>query len=168
MGRTARCLLFVHPRSSCHLPPRTRTIRGRVPGEILSAGFEKVSFLPPKFSAWIVDLTGSRLPKSRRNQHILASVRQGMASRLMQPQNNIHYCHECFDWVVGDEWEDHCQAHLSAMTSKWCERIAFRHHRYVGFLSFINRTDLFPEHDRKASMKEVSSNLKKCQLHNRY
>jgi hypothetical protein len=49
-----------------------------VSGEILSAGFEKVSFLPPKFLAWIVDLTGSSLPKDRRNQHIMACVRRGM------------------------------------------------------------------------------------------
>jgi len=43
-----------------------------------------------------------------------------MASRLGVLQSDIHYCYQCFDWVVGEEWEPHCQAHLAALTSKQC------------------------------------------------
>jgi hypothetical protein len=51
-----------------------------------------------------------------------------MASQLGRLQTSIHYCHHCFNWVVGDEeWEDHCQSHLSAMTSKRCGTITYCH-----------------------------------------
>jgi hypothetical protein len=43
-----------------------------------------------------------------------------MANRLGVLQLDIHYCYQCFDWVVGEKWEPHYQAHLAALTSKQC------------------------------------------------
>ena len=31
---------------------------------------------------------------------------------------------QCFGWVVGDQWNDHCRGHLSSITSKRCGSIA--------------------------------------------
>lgn len=50
-----------------------------------------------------------------------------MASQLGQLQSDVHYCHRCFEWVIGDEWDQHCHSHLSAMTSKRCGTIMFCH-----------------------------------------
>jgi hypothetical protein len=41
-----------------------------------------------------------------------------MASQRGQLQTDIHYCYHCFDWVISGEWDNHCQSHLSTMTSK--------------------------------------------------
>jgi hypothetical protein len=67
------------------------------------------------------------LPKNQRNQHIQTCVRWEMANRLGRLQSDIHYCYQCFDWVVGEEWETHCQAHLAALTSKHCGTVTYCH-----------------------------------------
>jgi hypothetical protein len=67
------------------------------------------------------------LPKTQRSQHIQACVRREMASQLEQLQSDIHYCHECFQWVVGDRWEEHCQSHLQSITSKVCGTVIYIH-----------------------------------------
>jgi hypothetical protein len=50
-----------------------------------------------------------------------------MASQLEQLQSDIHYCYQCFQWVVGDHWEEHCQSHLQPITSKVCGTITYIH-----------------------------------------
>ena len=50
-----------------------------------------------------------------------------MASQLKQLQSDIHYCHQCFQWVVGDDWEQHCQSHLQQITSKICGTVTYIH-----------------------------------------
>jgi hypothetical protein len=50
-----------------------------------------------------------------------------MASRLERLQSDVHYCHQCFDWVVGEEWEPHCQSHLAGMATKRCGIITYCH-----------------------------------------
>jgi hypothetical protein len=50
-----------------------------------------------------------------------------MASQLEQLQSDIHYCHQCFQWVVGDGWEEHCQFHLAHITSKVCGIVTYIH-----------------------------------------
>ena len=86
-----------------------------------------MSTLPVESSSLVVDFDRSRLPKYRRNQHVLSCVRRDMARRLKRPQKTIHYCYECFNWVVADVWDDHCRAHLSALTSKRCGTITHCH-----------------------------------------
>ena len=73
------------------------------------------------------DLQESSLPKSRRNQHVHVCVRRELASKLEQLQSDIHYCYQCFEWVVGEHWNGHCQEHLSAITSKRCGSITYCH-----------------------------------------
>jgi len=41
-----------------------------------------------------------------------------MASQHGVLQTHVHYCYHCFTWVIGGEWDSHCQSHLSTMTSK--------------------------------------------------
>jgi hypothetical protein len=48
-----------------------------------------------------------------------------MASKLGRLQTEIHYCYHCFEWVVGEEWEKHCQSHIQAMKSKKCGTIIY-------------------------------------------
>jgi hypothetical protein len=50
-----------------------------------------------------------------------------MATRLVRLLSDIHYCYQCFDWVVGEKWEPHCQAHLDASTSKRCGTATYCH-----------------------------------------
>ncbi|KAN0069234.1 Protein of unknown function (DUF3435) domain containing protein [Elaphomyces granulatus] len=67
------------------------------------------------------------LPKQQRNQHIQNCVRWEMAHCLGRLQSDIHYCYHCFDWVIGEEWEPHCQEHLAALTSKQCGTVTYCH-----------------------------------------
>lgn len=69
----------------------------------------------------------SSLPKNQQNQHIQTCLRWEMANRLGCLQSDIHYCYQCFDWVVGAEWEAHCQAHLAELTSKQCGTVTYCH-----------------------------------------
>jgi hypothetical protein len=48
-----------------------------------------------------------------------------MAGRLGCLQSDVHYCHHCFTWVVGDEWEPHCRLHLSELDSKRCGTVVY-------------------------------------------
>jgi hypothetical protein len=50
-----------------------------------------------------------------------------MANRLGRLLSEIHYCYQCFEWVVGEKWEPHCQAHLDALTSKRCGTVTHCH-----------------------------------------
>jgi ribosomal protein L37AE/L43A len=72
-------------------------------------------------------VNGSSLPKPRRNQHIQSCVRWEMANRLERLQSDIYYCYQCFDWVVGEQWEPHRQSHLAEMATKRCGTITYCH-----------------------------------------
>lgn len=50
-----------------------------------------------------------------------------MASRLEHLQQDVHYCYQCFSWVIGEDWEPHCQAHLAAVITKWCGTVTHCH-----------------------------------------
>ena len=50
-----------------------------------------------------------------------------MANRLGRLLSEIHYCYQCFEWVVGEKWEPHCRAHLDALTSKRCGTVTYCH-----------------------------------------
>ena len=50
-----------------------------------------------------------------------------MATRLGHLLSEIHYCYLCFEWVIGEDWEPHCQAHLDAFTSKRCGTVTYCH-----------------------------------------
>jgi hypothetical protein len=54
-------------------------------------------------------------------------VQQEMGARLGCLKSDIHYCHHCFAWVVGDEWNPHCRQHLSNLASKRCGVIVHCH-----------------------------------------
>jgi hypothetical protein len=70
----------------------------------------------------------SRLPKDDRNQHVQVCVRREIASKGHFLQSDVHYCHLCFDWVVGQEaWDSHCQTHLQKLPSKQCGTITYCH-----------------------------------------
>jgi hypothetical protein len=68
----------------------------------------------------------SSLSKSLRNQHVQICLRQDIASKQGRLQSEVHYCHYCFEWVLSEEgWEEHCQRHLEALTSKRCGTITY-------------------------------------------
>ena len=50
-----------------------------------------------------------------------------MAHRLGHLQSEVHYCYHCFDWVIGDQWNSHCQSHLNRLTTKRCGTITSCH-----------------------------------------
>lgn len=69
-----------------------------------------------------------RLPKDDRNQHVQVCVRREIASKGHFLQSDVHYCHLCFDWVVGQGvWDSHCQTHLQKLPSKQCGTITYCH-----------------------------------------
>lgn len=72
-------------------------------------------------------LTGYSLPKTFRGQHIQTCVRWEMASRLGHLQKDVHYCHHCFSWVIGEYWDPHCKQHLATMATKWCGPVIHCH-----------------------------------------
>lgn len=72
-------------------------------------------------------LNGDSLPKASRGQHIQTCVRWEMASRLGHLQKDIHYCYHCFSWVIGEDWDPHCQAHLADVMTKWCGTVTHCH-----------------------------------------
>ena len=94
---------------------------------MLSSLIRQVSVLPTKSSLWPSVLTRSSLPKPQRNQHVQNCVRWEMAHRLERLQSDIHYCYQCFDWIVGEEWGPHCQSHLAGMVTKRCGTITYCH-----------------------------------------
>lgn len=70
----------------------------------------------------------SRLPKDDRNQHVQVCGRREIASKGHFLQSDVHYCHLCFDWVVGQGvWDSHCQTHLQKLPSKQCGTITYCH-----------------------------------------
>ena len=70
----------------------------------------------------------SSLLKSRRNQHIQECLRREFASKHERLQSDIHYCHECFEWVFGgEEWADHCRVHIQVPVSRRCGTITYCH-----------------------------------------
>ena len=98
-----------------------------MPREVLSAGARPVRATFAK-SLPFHELTLRRLPKAHRNQHIQACVRREIASKREHLQSDVHYCHQCFDWIVGlDEWESHCQTHIQTLNSKRCGTITYCH-----------------------------------------
>ena len=50
-----------------------------------------------------------------------------MAHCLGHLQSEVHYCYHCFDWVIGDQWNSHCQSHLDGLTTKRCGTITSCH-----------------------------------------
>ena len=50
-----------------------------------------------------------------------------MATRQARLPSEVRYCYLCFDWVVGEEWEPHCQAHLKSLTAKRCGTVTHCH-----------------------------------------
>lgn len=68
------------------------------------------------------------LPKNQRNQHIQACLRRDVTSTHDQLSSNVHYCHWCFNWVVGfTEWQEHCRRHTRDLGSKRCGRLTYCH-----------------------------------------
>lgn len=71
---------------------------------------------------------GYRLRNANRNQHVLSCVCREIASKREYLQSEVHYCHQCFSWVVGPkEWDDHCQTHVKTLSSKRCGTITYCH-----------------------------------------
>lgn len=68
------------------------------------------------------------LPTGHRNQHIQACVRREIASKCGHLQTDVHYCHQCFNWVIGpEEWKEHCQTHIIDLGSKRCGTVTYCH-----------------------------------------
>lgn len=55
-------------------------------------------------------------------------MRREIASKTERLQADVHYCHQCFNWVFGvEEWESHCLRHLQTLASKKCGTITYCH-----------------------------------------
>jgi hypothetical protein len=79
-------------------------------------------------------------------------VRKELANKLERLQSDIHYCYECFEWVVGEHWNGHCQEHLSAITSKRCGSITYCHTLvHPGYSPFLLGNTSLPASERLKS-----------------
>ena len=73
-------------------------------------------------------LTSYRLEKRRRNEHILGCLRKERAQTEGLPEQDVHYCRRCFQWVAGwREWAGHCATHLKDLRTKWCAPQVYCH-----------------------------------------
>jgi hypothetical protein len=63
------------------------------------------------------------LPKRQRNAHIHRCLRREEVDRCQRMRSQVHYCVHCFRWVDRDHWDEHCQSHLSSISSKRCGSI---------------------------------------------
>ena len=93
------------------------------------------------------------LPKRQRNQHVQACVRREIASKREWLQTDVHYCHQCFHWVVGPkEWKEHCESHVEELDSKRCGTITYCHTLVrPGYCPFCLGNAAAPAHQRLQS-----------------
>jgi hypothetical protein len=68
---------------------------------------------------------GRSLPKRQRNTHIHNCLHKELACKLDRQPSELRYCFICFDWVVEEKWDEHCQSHLDSITSKRCASITY-------------------------------------------
>src|SRR5277367_2764953 len=62
--------------------------------------------VPSRSPSLGVCIDGFSLRKSQCNQHIQACLRREIASKRIYLQTDVHYCHWCFNWIVGtEEWK---------------------------------------------------------------
>lgn len=105
------------------LPPASQRA---LSGKMLSRRPRRVS--GAKVSDLVALTNVPSLLKNQRNQHIQACSRREIASKREHLQTDVHYCHQCFNWVVGpEEWEEHCQSHINDLGSKRCGTITYCH-----------------------------------------
>lgn len=72
-----------------------------------------------------------------------------MANHLGRLLSDIHYCYQCFEWVVGEKWELHCQEHLNALTSKRCGTVTHCHTLvHPAYCPFCMRKQSLPASER--------------------
>ena len=119
--RYPTCRRYVLGISRSSIFPAFTRLRGVAP----SVGVEgrwTGKFLPPTLGSMLDEKS---LPKSKRSDHIQNCVRQEMVKKLVRVSSEIRYCHLCFKWVVGDEWEPHCALHLSSLTTKRCGTLSY-------------------------------------------
>lgn len=110
----------VRPRFYRALSATVATCRRRLSCELLPSSTGQVGFLAPRGWREYLTLTENSLPKPRRNQHIQSCVSWETAHRLGHLQSEVHYCYHCFDWVIGDQWNSHCQSHLNRLRPGYC------------------------------------------------
>jgi len=72
-------------------------------------------------------LTEYSLPKASRSQHIQTCIRWDIASRFGHLQKDVHYCHHCFSWVIGEDWDPHCTEHLATLATTRCGTVTHCH-----------------------------------------
>jgi hypothetical protein len=120
VGGRSRPLLPVYSRLHGLLSAGTYPVGGACPVKCCQVQMDSGSTI-------ITQTNSSSLPKTQRNQHIQTCVRREKASRLGRLQPDIHYCYLCFNWIVGDEWEPHCQTRFATLETKRCGTVTYCH-----------------------------------------
>ena len=67
------------------------------------------------------------LPESQRSSHIHQCCCAEMARTLDRMPSDLKYCFICFDWVVEEKWNEHCQSHIDFISSKRWESLTYWH-----------------------------------------
>ena len=107
--------------------PRSRPVDGACPVKCCQLQMERSVLRGIYMPLVRLLLKHISLPKSQRNHHIQSCVQWDMAHRLGYLKSDVHYCHQCFEWVIGRDWEKHCQSHLAKMTTKRCGTTTYCH-----------------------------------------
>ena len=127
MGRPQWSSGPLSPRCRSPLPPRITFSWWCLPCQGLPTAGEKVSLFLTPVLTWCPRLMVPSLRQSERNQHIQACVRRDTAARQGHLVSDIHYCYHCFEWVVGNSWEEHCEMHLDKISVKRCGSVIHCH-----------------------------------------
>lgn len=68
------------------------------------------------------------LKKGQRNEHVLGCKRRELADKNNHLLYNVYYCYTCFSWTLGyDNWEVHCQTHMTKLSSLVCGCMTYCH-----------------------------------------
>ena len=63
------------------------------------------------------------LRKDRRSTHINNCRHIEIAYGLARQRAELKYCFTCFDWLIEEDWDEHCQFHFASVSFKICSII---------------------------------------------
>lgn len=97
--------------------PRQQPLQGICPAKTCEVNID-LSVQDPRVQ---FDTYSSRIvTKPKKSDHIHKCLQRDFAFQHQRLLSHVHYCYECFEWIVQEEWKGHCLQHLSDLQSMRC------------------------------------------------